>query len=197
MTGTKKTDQLLQAGLVVYHIDDDANHNQEGHPGQQGWPENGKHYRVAVLQADGKYDLERGLGRGDAGDVFAPGSGKSLGPGPDVHPNTDAYANGDVFRTGTVIANVSAATGKNLKFDVFVDSGVPATVPPTSIPTNAPTSAPTGAPTSDPTSDPTSAPATSSSAPTKLPSLSQAPATQHKIKIVVVTDSYPEEVSVS
>ena len=54
-----------QAGLAIWHIDETKGklstfgvNLNEGFPGQPGWPTNDKHYRVALLQADGLYDLE-------------------------------------------------------------------------------------------------------------------------------------------
>ena len=53
-------------GICIWHIDNAAFDNTiEGYPGQSGWPGNGKHYRVALLQADGLYDLENGRDRGE------------------------------------------------------------------------------------------------------------------------------------
>jgi hypothetical protein len=65
-----------KGGLAIWHIDEHKHHNNEpGHPDLPGWPENGAHYRVALLQADGRFDLERGRNFGDAGDLFRGGTG--------------------------------------------------------------------------------------------------------------------------
>ena len=48
---------LPAEGLIVWHIDENmiAKGNElEGMPGQSGWPANGRHYMVSVLQADGE-----------------------------------------------------------------------------------------------------------------------------------------------
>ena len=109
---------MPQGGLCIWHIDDAkgsiyANNvnDDEGHPWQGGWPGNGKHYRVALLQADANYDLERNLTSGDSGDPYRLGGTNSIGAGPS-HPNTDAYQNGTVIVTNNSIYNVtsSAAT---------------------------------------------------------------------------------------
>ena len=62
---------IPDSGVIIYHVDTSGSvdHNSAGYPGQTGWPENGKHYKVAVLAADGDYDLEKDVGRGDVGDV--------------------------------------------------------------------------------------------------------------------------------
>ena len=100
---------IPQGGLAVWHIDDNAGFNTQGYPGQGGWPGNGNHYRVALLQADGNYDLEKGNNRGDAGDLYHSGGISSIGPGPNVYPNTDTYQNGAINQTGHVLSDVSAS----------------------------------------------------------------------------------------
>lgn len=60
-----------KGGLAIWHIDENKKHNrQPGHPGITGWPNNNAHYMVAMLQADGRFDLERGSGFGDENDLF-------------------------------------------------------------------------------------------------------------------------------
>jgi len=51
--------RLPGEGLVIYHVDD-AQHSNDNEP----------HYLVAIEQADGKFDLEGGVNRGDAGDCY-------------------------------------------------------------------------------------------------------------------------------
>jgi M6 family metalloprotease-like protein len=99
---------LPQGGLAIWHIDERADFNEEGYPGKR-WPKDGKHYRVALAQADGNFDLERGANRGDAGDVHHGGGVDAMAPGPDGHPNTDAYQRGRIVVTGHTISNISAA----------------------------------------------------------------------------------------
>ena len=56
-------------GLAIWHIDENKKTNRRGsHPWKQGWPQ--LHYRVALVQADGNFDLERAIGRGDPRDLF-------------------------------------------------------------------------------------------------------------------------------
>jgi hypothetical protein len=126
--------QIPREGLMIYHIDDSASFNREGFPGQFNWPQNGNHYRVALLQADGAYNLERGRG-GDSGDVFHGGSGgvSSLGPGPNVYPNTDSYKFGNIVQTRVTIENISPA-GEMMTFD-FLDGDDVVEGAPTQAPT--------------------------------------------------------------
>ena len=107
---------IPQGGLAIWHIDetkDTNNQNQdnteEGYPGQASWPENGNHYRVALLQADGLYQLENNGNRGDGGDVFHSDGVDSIGPGPSNHPNTDTYQSGIINQTDHSIHSISAS----------------------------------------------------------------------------------------
>lgn len=54
-------------GLMIWHVDDGGNNSwQERTPS--------KHYRVSVVQADGKFDLERNVNGGGANDLFHSGN---------------------------------------------------------------------------------------------------------------------------
>lgn len=91
--------KMPQGGLIIYHIDETVkDHNVEGFPGQTDWPQNGKHYRVAVLQADGLYDLEKGNNKGDSSDVFH-GQGTNKLVSSYIEIDKDTYPNTDPYRT--------------------------------------------------------------------------------------------------
>jgi M6 family metalloprotease-like protein len=105
---------MPQGGLVIWHIDDEAGLNTEGYPGGR-WPKDGKHYRVALAQADGNFQLEKGQNRGDSGDVHHAAGVDAIAPGPDGHPNTDGYQKGRITNTGHTISNISAA-GSTMTF---------------------------------------------------------------------------------
>jgi M6 family metalloprotease-like protein len=96
---------LPQGGLAVWHIDEAADFDTEGYPGGR-WPKDGKHYRVALAQADGNFQLEQGLNRGDAGDVHHALGVDAIGPGPGGHPNTDGYQKGRIVQTGHTLSNI-------------------------------------------------------------------------------------------
>ena len=106
---------MPQGGLCIWHIDEGKCCNtDEGYPGQPNWPENNNHYRVAVLQADGDYDLEHGNNRGDGGDVYHGAGVKTIGP--DTSPSTDSYQYGTVAETGIIITDISTA-GSTMSFE--------------------------------------------------------------------------------
>jgi len=51
----KTADDMFDAhipgeGLLIWHIDELADWNEEGHPGLIGWPQSGDHYRVALVR---------------------------------------------------------------------------------------------------------------------------------------------------
>jgi hypothetical protein len=114
---------LYGTGLAIYHIDDSAEGQKlRGYPGQVddkgiAWPDNGNHYEVAMLQADGLYELEQALDSGDADDLWQPG--QKLGPGnsKQVFPNTDMYMGGWVSESGITIT-VLESEGLNVRFKV-------------------------------------------------------------------------------
>jgi len=111
--------RMPQGGLAIWHIDDTADYNTQGYPGQPNWPNNGYHYRVALLQADGNYNLEKGHNRGDSDDVWHAGGVHEINE--TTVPDTDAYQDGIVTSTGNRISNISVA-GLSMSF-VF-DDGV-------------------------------------------------------------------------
>jgi len=104
--------RMRGGGILVYHIDatDNIRSNRpSGFPGQWGWPGNDRHYPVALLQADGKYEIEKGLRDHEPGDFFhgqnvlGPGNGESVATDDGVYPNTDSYVDGIIRPTGLVI----------------------------------------------------------------------------------------------
>ena len=111
---------MPQGGLAIWHIDDTAGFNTQGYPGQSGWPENGNHYRVALLQADGNYNLEKGNNRGDGGDVYHGTNVSAIGPS--TVPNTDAYQDGVIVITGNTIFNISDSSDL-MTFNFDFDGG--------------------------------------------------------------------------
>eukprot|EP00571_Detonula_confervacea_P010624 CAMPEP_0172307488 /NCGR_PEP_ID=MMETSP1058-20130122/8325_1 /TAXON_ID=83371 /ORGANISM="Detonula confervacea, Strain CCMP 353" /LENGTH=1288 /DNA_ID=CAMNT_0013019663 /DNA_START=93 /DNA_END=3959 /DNA_ORIENTATION=+ len=163
-------------GLAIYHIDENANGQQlRGYPSQSNWPTNGEHYKVAMLAADGSYDLEKGNNHGDDGDLWHSSSPlrelKSNGP----FPNTEAYQDGNVEGTGIRIFEFGNG-GDTMTFRVNgLGKPIP---PPTAKPvTNAPSKQPSNSPvvTSPPTSPPSISPTqppTSSQYPTVSPTSS-------------------------
>lgn len=118
---------MPQGGLCIFHIDEAAGDTTEGYPGQAGWPSNGNHYRVALLQADGAYDLERGRDRGDRYDPYRAAAVSQIGP--NTVPNTDGYQSGNIIVTNNRIFNISSA-GSTMTFDFeVVGAGQPPVAP--------------------------------------------------------------------
>ena len=109
--------KVPKGGLAIWHIDETKKGNtDEGYPGQEGWPQNGRHYKVALLQADGCYHLERRKNNGDGEDYYGGHTNAVIGQGPSDYPKTppfrpttDAYQNGVIQRTPNQISHISVA----------------------------------------------------------------------------------------
>jgi M6 family metalloprotease-like protein len=87
-------------GLVIYHIDDAVTSNDnQWYPGHAGG-----HYHVAVEQADGLWEMEHNLGRGNAGDSY-PGGTNNRTYDDMSTPNSRDYAG---VSTGIAVRNISA-----------------------------------------------------------------------------------------
>ena len=105
---------LPQGGLAVWHVDETKGsigsnnpNTDEGYAGQSGWPGNGRHYRAALLQADGGYDMEHGFDRGDGGDVYHAGGVATIDGS--TTPGTDAYQGGNIVANGNRILSIGSA----------------------------------------------------------------------------------------
>eukprot|EP00526_Cylindrotheca_closterium_P004644 CAMPEP_0113649620 /NCGR_PEP_ID=MMETSP0017_2-20120614/26374_1 /TAXON_ID=2856 /ORGANISM="Cylindrotheca closterium" /LENGTH=786 /DNA_ID=CAMNT_0000562021 /DNA_START=208 /DNA_END=2565 /DNA_ORIENTATION=- /assembly_acc=CAM_ASM_000147 len=112
--------KIPEAGLLIWHVDNEKRgkqNDEEGYPGQAGWPGNNKHYMVALMQADGEYKFEKqSSGKGDKGDLY----GQCLGGetfGPSTIPNSKGYQGGNIKDTGITITNIYQE-GENMVFDV-------------------------------------------------------------------------------
>jgi M6 family metalloprotease-like protein len=193
-------------GITIYHIDETIwdlfssqgtkGNTPKGGPFQGDWPENGNHYPVALLQADGLYELEQNINGGDSGDMYnstdqvlGPGNGEAVAKDAN-YPNTDSYAYGEISVTGISIKNFQYTEGTTMTFEVTglgPSQGPPPTNPPdTSPPTNAPmeqeTTPPTNISSYNPTITPVTPPATNvptiaSGTPTTINSTTAVPGT--------------------
>ena len=97
---------LPSSGLAVFHCDEKgSNEWQEGSPA--------RHYQCALLQADGRNDLERDPdNRGDAGDFFGAVEGVALAY--ETNPSTRRWDRSD---SEMVLANISEP-GEAISFEV-------------------------------------------------------------------------------
>jgi len=121
---------MPQGGLAIWHIDENvANNRDEGYPGSSGWP--GDHYKVAIAQADGNFDLENGNNRGDSGDLYHSAAQDHIDDS--TSPSTQGYSTGVLVNYGIDINSISAASN-SMQFTLgsasgsYVCNGLTATV---------------------------------------------------------------------
>jgi M6 family metalloprotease-like protein len=106
---------LFGGGLLMYHVDD-SQRVQGGSTLPYGNSES--HLKVAVIQADGKYDIELGVNNGDEGDFWKAGmkldpSGVNSTKDALFYPSTDSYFNGPTGLS-IYIMSISDTTGVNM-----------------------------------------------------------------------------------
>jgi M6 family metalloprotease-like protein len=92
---------LPGSGLLLWHIDETrTGNNYEWYPGCTTCS---SHYKVALIQADNRYDLEKKQNRGDAGDPF-PGAANNRSISPVSAPPGTLYGG---VPAGFVISSIS------------------------------------------------------------------------------------------
>lgn len=103
----KNYDRFLPAsGLLIWHIDDNMDSNS-----------NEFHYRVALVQADNKKDLEHGNNRGDGGDCY-PGSSRKRMFNSTSQPGSLSYGGLD---SGVQVNNIKKS-GAVVRADLYVST---------------------------------------------------------------------------
>ena len=100
---------LPAGGLLIWHIDDGQPTNTD---------EN--HYKVALMQADGKRDLEHDVNRADAGDPY-PGSSNNRTFNATSNPSSKSYANADSLVAVTSIS--ASGPAMTMQVQVKLQSG--------------------------------------------------------------------------
>jgi hypothetical protein len=97
--------------LLIWHIDDaKANNREEWYPGV---PYN-YHMKVALMQADGLYELEHASGAGDAADPWPGSLNRTIFNG-SSSPNSDGFGSGGSFVAVENIPSSSALMNIDVK----------------------------------------------------------------------------------
>lgn len=94
---------LPGSGLLIWHIDDAVSGNTSD-----------AHYQVALMQADGKKDLEKNTNRGDAGDCY-PGTTGNKNFNNTTNPNSKSYAGSSTCVSVTNISMTKDVITADLK----------------------------------------------------------------------------------
>lgn len=99
-------------GLLIWHIDDAQSGNtSEWYPGNTG----SGHYKVALEQADGLWNLEKKIDVGSVADPFSINTG-ATNFSPSSTPNSNAYSGATTF---VAVQNISASSA-NMSADLTV-----------------------------------------------------------------------------
>jgi immune inhibitor A len=89
-------------GLLIWHVDESQPDNT-----------NENHYKVGLVQADGKRNLELKQGRGDAGDPY-PGSANNKAFSPTSSPSSNGYSGQSSCVSVTAISASAATMSANI-----------------------------------------------------------------------------------
>jgi M6 family metalloprotease-like protein len=101
---------LPDAGLAVWHVDELGDNQNEQMTAAQ-------HYECALVQADGRFDLEKNpRAGGDSGDLFSGGRGGKTSFGPKTVPNSNWW---DGTSSRMTLKRISAA-GPSITFEADV-----------------------------------------------------------------------------
>ncbi|MBD3169671.1 MAG: M6 family metalloprotease domain-containing protein [candidate division Zixibacteria bacterium] len=101
-------------GLLIWHIDESqSNCKREWFPESDSWG----HYKVALEQADGNWDLEKNNNRGDSGDPF-PGSNMNSDFNRKTSPSSDDY---EGSLSGVCVENI-VSYGEEIYADLWVST---------------------------------------------------------------------------
>lgn len=99
------------AGLLIWHVDEDVYGNDnQWYPGYTSYG----HYKVALEQADGLWELEKNIDDGDAGDPY-PGTTVNRSFIPCSVPNSDDYSFTQTYVEITNISNSASVMTVDLK----------------------------------------------------------------------------------
>ena len=115
-----------RGGLMIWHVDEkvgslDANNvNNSESVVTNGVPNFSTHYRVAVVQADGLFELEQKDGKADGKDMFRADDGGRTVLTPNSTPSSNAYQGGTVRSSNVRISEISV-TGSTMTFKATVN----------------------------------------------------------------------------
>ncbi len=103
---------LPSSGLLIWHIDSTkTNNTEEWYPPMA----TSAHYKVALVQADGNFDIDKKSNTGDIGDPY-PGSTGNTSFSAGSSPASDSYSGGSSITAVTNIVN----SGQDVIADIFV-----------------------------------------------------------------------------